>query len=362
MSGTNLLEFRVQNDAVGYTGLRVENLRGTAQKGTVVQSPPRIVVQPEGATRVITEDVTFTVVADGSQPFGYQWLHDGASLAGKTNASLTLSPITAADAGGYRVRVSNSLGFTNSETVQLVVILPQLGVFNTGVDSAGAALASGQADPHYVLISSADSIYKGPTLYAPTSAPIPPWVANDENSRWITPRADASEVAPGSYRYRLIFTIANTNEVATAAISANVGTDDGNGGVFLNGNNVGFAGSGFDALTPLTIPEGTGSFVAGVNTLDFVVNNGGAAANPSGLRVDDLVMTGVTLPPVLTISSSPSNIQIAWPSGAMDFVLQETSVLPGGWTNSPATVVVQGNQSVTTIGPSGLAKFYRLMK
>jgi hypothetical protein len=244
----------------------------------------------------------------------------------------------------------------------LGVILPQLGVFNTGVDSAGTALTAGQPDPHYVLISSADSNYKGPTAYAPTSAPIPPWVANDENSRWITPRADASEVAPGPYRYRLIFTIDNTNEVATAAITANVGTDDGNGGVFLNGNNVGFAGSGFGSLTPLSIPDGTGFFVAGMNTLDFVVNNGGAAANPSGLRVDDLVMTGVTLPPVLTVSLSSNNIQIAWPSGATNFVLQETAALPGGWTNSLAAVVVQGNQSVATITPGGGTKFYRLRK
>ncbi|PYM11494.1 MAG: hypothetical protein DME18_13845, partial [Verrucomicrobia bacterium] len=87
VSGANLLEFRVNNDAVGYAGLRVENLRGTAQQGVVSQSPPFIVVQPQGATRVITEDVTFTVVADGTPPFSYQWLHDGATLDGKTNAS-----------------------------------------------------------------------------------------------------------------------------------------------------------------------------------------------------------------------------------------------------------------------------------
>ena len=177
-----------------------------------------------------------------------------------------------------------------------------------------------------------------------------------------SPRAaDASEVVPGSYRYRLIFDIDNSNEVATAAISANVGTDDG-GSVFLNQSDVGFVSGGFGGLTPLIIPDGTGFFVTGLNTLDFVVNNGGAAANPSGLRVDDLVITGVTLPPVLTVSFSGGSIQTAWPTNATGFILQETSTLPGGWTNSSVSVFVQGDRSVATVIPGGNAKFYRLTK
>ena len=365
VSGTNTLEFRVVNGGDNPTGLRVENLRGTAQAGTVTQLPPRVVTQPQGATRVITEEVTFTVVADGTQPLSYQWSHEGTPLDAKTNASLVLSPVTAADAGGYRVRVSNILGATNSEVAQLVVIQPALGVFNTGVDTAGTALASGQPDPHYVLISSADSAYQGPAVYVPTSAPIPPWVAEDNDSRWITPRADASEVVPGAYRYRLIFTIDNLAQVATAALAGNVATDDGNGGVFLNGNQVTFGASGFVGFTALDIPAGS-PFVAGLNTLDFVVSNGdtGAPTNPSGLRVDDLVLSGVTVtqPPLLTLVRTGSDIQLAWPEGSMGFVLEETSALPGGWTNSSASVMVQGNQKVASIVPGGGGKFYRLAK
>src|SRR6266513_102414 len=56
VSGANALEFRVNNDTAGNAGLRVENLRGTARQGVVSQSPPFIVVQPQGATRVITDD------------------------------------------------------------------------------------------------------------------------------------------------------------------------------------------------------------------------------------------------------------------------------------------------------------------
>ena len=127
---------------------------------------------------------------------------------------------------------------------------------------------------------------------------------------------------------------------------------------------MGFVSLGFRELTQLSIPDGTGFFVAGVNTLDFVINNGGTAANPSGLRVDDLALSGVTItqPPGLAVSLSGGIIQIAWPTNATGFALQETSALPGGWTNSAASVSFQGNQSVATINPVGSAKFYRLVK
>ncbi len=37
------------------------------------------------------------------------------------------------------------------------------------------------------------------------------------------------------------------------------------------------------AFTPFVISSG---FVAGENTMDFIVNNGGSSRNPTGLRVD----------------------------------------------------------------------------
>src|SRR5690606_17289496 len=176
---------------------------------------------------------------------------------------------------------------------------------------------------------------------------------NDDDSAWIAPRPDNSaNLAPGSYRYRLIFRIDNPDEVDTAAITANVGTDDGTGGVFLNGISIPFGGSGFGAFTPLDIPPGSG-FVAGLHTLDFVVNNGGADINPSGLRVDDIVLSGVTVidQPELTVTLSGSMIRIAWPVTATEFRLQQTSALPGGWTDSTLTVTVEGNENVVTLEP-----------
>jgi Immunoglobulin domain len=361
ITGTNQLEFRVNNGSVGNTGLRVENLRGTAQEQVVAIFPPRIVTQPKGATKVITDTVTLTVVADGTPELSYQWFHDGALVIGGTSASLTLAPLTVAETGGYDVRVSNSLGSTNSEIAQLVVVQPQFGVFDTGVDASGALLEGGQPDPHYVLMSSPDLTYTGPTLYAPgVGLPIPPWVATGPNSRWITPLFNGANASPGTYQYRLFFTL-SSNELATASIAGTVATDDGNGGIVLNGTRVDFEASGFTAYTDLNIPVGS-PFLTGLNTLDFFVNNGGVAANPTGLRVDNLVLSGATVPPTLAVSVAGNDIRIAWLASATDLVLQETAALPGGWGDSSASVTVEGNQKVALITLTGTAKFYRLRK
>ena len=361
VTGTNVLEFRLNNGGPNPTGLRVDNLRGTAQAGGVAQLPPRVVTQPRGATNVMTTALTLTVVADGTQPISYQWQRNGVAISDGTNSTLTIDSLRGTDSGTYTVRVSNSLGSTNSEPATIHVIVPQLGVFNTGVDANGVALADGQPDPHYMLIAGPEGY--GPSVYAPSSAPIPPWVANDEDSRWIAPRADATEVPPANYRYRLIFTIDNPAEVAAAAITANVATDDGNGGIFLNGQPIPFGASGFGGFTFLDIPPGS-PFVEGINTLDFIPVNGGASANPSGLRVDDVQLTGVTIiqTPLLDVSFSANQVRIAWPAAATDFVLQESVNLPGGWANSTATAAVDGNDNVVLIVPGTGRTFYRLIR
>jgi hypothetical protein len=68
----------------------------------------------------------------------------------------------------------------------------------------------------------------------------------------------------------------------------------------------------------------------------------------------------LALPPTLSFSLSAGKVTLAWPVSATGFVLLETSALPGGWTNSTATVTVQGSQNVVDITPVGKSKFYRL--
>ena len=157
------------------------------------------------------------------------------------------------------------------------------GLFSTGVDGHGDLLAGGVQDPHYGLTTSADTTWDGPEAYSvrPGEAPIPPWIANDSTSQWITPRSDGTEVAPGPYVYSLAFDMAGLNP-ATAYITALYASDDSVSAIRLNGIDAVPGYAGFGSWHGLTLTEG---FVAGLNTLEFVVSNSGSAANPSGLRV-----------------------------------------------------------------------------
>jgi uncharacterized repeat protein (TIGR01451 family) len=59
------------------------------------------------------DTVTFTTIPSGSGPFTFVWRKDGALLPGNTGSSLTLSSLTAAQAGNYCVEVT---GGCNSVT------------------------------------------------------------------------------------------------------------------------------------------------------------------------------------------------------------------------------------------------------
>lgn len=157
------------------------------------------------------------------------------------------------------------------------------GVFHTGVDDQTHVLPDRAQDAHYELTSSADPTWRGPGTWTVKSDafPIPPWIANDAGSKWITPRPDGTEVAAGSYTYRLRFQLAGLDP-ATACLTALYASDDSMAGVRLNGVDLGQGAAGFTSWHGLSL---TGGFVAGLNTLDFVVHNGGSSANPSGLRV-----------------------------------------------------------------------------
>ena len=78
--------------------------------------------QPTNRTVVAGQSTTFAAEVIGSPPLSYQWFKDGQPLAGATNAMLTIGSVLAADAGSYRIVVSNSLpSFATSRDAVLTV-------------------------------------------------------------------------------------------------------------------------------------------------------------------------------------------------------------------------------------------------
>ena len=124
--------------ATGEVGLRVRlPVRPTAP--VIVRQPVSRIV-PEATT----EAVGFSVAATGSWPLEFRWQQAGQDLPAGTNASLYLTPFSAALAGDYRVIISNPFGSVTSSVVALTV-LAETGHdrFADRVMITGAAFAGG---------------------------------------------------------------------------------------------------------------------------------------------------------------------------------------------------------------------------
>lgn len=91
----------------------------TAQTGA---TPVSISTQPSPQVQMPGGSATFAVAASGSGPITYQWLKNGAPIAGATGAVLVLSGVTGSDAASYAVTVGNGLGSVTSSGAALTVV------------------------------------------------------------------------------------------------------------------------------------------------------------------------------------------------------------------------------------------------
>jgi hypothetical protein len=182
-----------------------------------------------------------------------------------------------------------------------------LPVFNTGVTSVGVLAPDGSIDTHYTLVSSADPTAPGPATYVANSTefPIPPWMGNGPNSKWLTPSSNAAaNLAQGTFVYQTTFDLTGFDS-ATAQLTGQWSTDNF-GYVLLNGATVGFSNTSYAVFTPIAIYSG---FVSGVNTLQFAVDNFPNYPSPTGLRVE---LSGTALPVALpvTVTVKPSTANL----------------------------------------------------
>lgn len=69
----------------------------------------------------VGQSVTISVSADGTQPFTYQWYKNGAAISGAASATYLIASATSGDVATYRARVTNAMGFTDSDDAVLTV-------------------------------------------------------------------------------------------------------------------------------------------------------------------------------------------------------------------------------------------------
>jgi hypothetical protein len=95
----------------------------SAQAFLFVLAPPSLTASPVSTNVFLGADVTFCVTAAGGG-LRYQWLRNGASIPGATNACLTIPSVQLEDGGSYAVVVANQAGAVTSLPAVLDLELP----------------------------------------------------------------------------------------------------------------------------------------------------------------------------------------------------------------------------------------------
>ena len=159
--------------------------------------------------------------------------------------------------------------------------------FGTGVDAGGNLLAAGAVDSHYSVAPGTGPLAIGPGGLASS------WVGNTATSQWVSAAADTL-AGGGPFVYATSFSLTGF-DFTTAVLNLDVAADN-QATVLLNGGLVGtVVFPGWTAFSSLSIGAG---FVAGVNTLSFLIPNNDVSANdgPTGLQVRVLSATANAIP------------------------------------------------------------------
>jgi len=164
-------------------------------------------------------------------------------------------------------------------------------LFSTGVDDLGVQLPAGANDSHWSIVAPA-----GPGVVVTDQSPAGGNYFQSPASKWIWVSADGTP-ENGTYTFRQTFDLTGFNP-ATAVITGDWGVDN-SAEILLNGATPTGSGAldlpfGFPAFQQLNGFQITGGFVAGINTLDFVVTNSGG---PGALNVTNLTATAAVPEP-----------------------------------------------------------------
>lgn len=123
-TNATLTLLNVQAGQGGNYSVVVTNLAGSVTSlvaSLTALNLPVIVVPPINAAAANGDTVTFSVTATGSEPLAYRWFFNGTTPLGSTSNTLTLENIVSAQAGTYRVVVSNAVGSATSAVATLTV-------------------------------------------------------------------------------------------------------------------------------------------------------------------------------------------------------------------------------------------------
>lgn len=133
ISGATASSYTVANAQaanVGNYSVVVTNVAGTATSGNaalgVTPVGPSITSQPQSQAVGQSSSATFSVTAQGSTPFSYQWLFNNGAINGATSSSYTIPNTQQSNTGSYSVVVTNNYGSATSSAATLTILVPPI--------------------------------------------------------------------------------------------------------------------------------------------------------------------------------------------------------------------------------------------
>ncbi len=352
--------------------------------GPIVAAP--IVVSP--AASYVGQTVTLTEVPLGPGPITYQWklngadLSDAGNISGSQTATLTITGVTANQAGNYTVAVSNSFGGVVSAPALVTLAYPppagqtiniEYGSSTATAYSGTGVIGNGGTNWNPAPLLNASTLvdeFNNPTLITCQGTAA----ATFFNGGVDTPNILLKHFAVNNFGGPRPFTFSNLPQGAyNVAIYGMNGTYDN--------ATVSFVINGQTNTVINGAPGDTTNFVLNANYVVFTnvpVSSagtitglyGGAAANGTWNGTEGVISgaqlqyLGSGLPPQavpMAVRLSGGSIVLTWPLAQILQLQSNTNLAnPNGWVNVPNAPVLVNGQNQVALPQSLKEEYFRL--
>jgi hypothetical protein len=322
---------------------------------------PTISIPPQSQTVQQGQSATFTVTASGTSPLTYQWRFNDADLAGANGSSYTRFNAQTADAGEYRVVVTNAAGAVTSAPATLTVTVPiyclPVGLVNGDFEGATNG-----------------GVGAGWTAYEVNSPSIKVWsiqtASPAEGSQYQQIQAyNAAYTASAGVRQNVTGCVPGATYQISGWYRSN--SDNGRARVRVSPS----ASTNWNTAVDLNPPADYGSGTTWATFSGTVVATGtnmtlwldgrtisGTSAKVGCFDAVTVTCLGPMAAPVLEANRVGGNLVFRWPTNYGNYTLIATTNLASPWSAiAPPPTVVNGTNVVTN-AVSGERKFYRLMR
>ncbi len=225
----------IQLGQAGFYSLTLSNPYGfviSSNAMLTVNEKASIATQPQGASVISGDTVSFSVVARGTPLLRYQWFFNGNTLVGATNADLILTSVPKTAQGKYKVAVYNAYGNQNSVEVSLSVYGKP--VITDQPEEAhaiapGAGTGSGDMVAKFSVGASGDDLryrwfHDGIELAGQTNSTLTlPMVAVADAGQYWAEAANAAGAVASQAAMLTVLGITQPPQSQITAVGANVG-------------------------------------------------------------------------------------------------------------------------------------------